>query len=114
MFYSRIRCAKVGYSYDLKVLAVNENSVDRKQGVRFGQFLVCGLVKIHLNSPNRTLQTHQTAHPVSYRQTFHSLLETLAYINSRRLHNERVNKAYIVVINLIITGTNLNFVLLDQ
>ena len=29
--------------YDLKFLAVNENLVDRKQGVWFGQFLVCGL-----------------------------------------------------------------------
>ena len=49
--------------YDLKFLAMNENLVDRKQGVHFGQFLVRGSVKMHLNSPNRTLQTHQTAHP---------------------------------------------------
>ena len=47
MLYSCVRYAKVGYSYDLKFLAVNENLVDRKQGVQFGKFLVCGLVKIH-------------------------------------------------------------------
>ena len=47
---------KVGYSYDLKFLAVNETLVDKKQGVRFGQPLVCDLVKVHGNLPNLTLQ----------------------------------------------------------
>ena len=47
MLSSGVRCVKVGYLYDLKFLAVNENLVDRKQGVRFGQFMVCDLVKIH-------------------------------------------------------------------
>ena len=82
-----------------QVLAVNENLVDRKQGVRFGQFLVYGLVKIYWNSQNHTLQTHQTAHPVSYQQNFYSLLETLD------------NKTYIhvFVISWVFTGTNFLF-----
>ena len=114
MLYSRARCTKVGYSYGLKFLAVNKNLVDRKQGIRFGQFLVCGLVKIHSKSPNRTLQTHQAVHHVSYRQNFHSLLETLDHRNSKLLHNGRVNKAYIFVISGVFTGTNLPFALLSQ
>ena len=36
MFYSRIPCAKVDYTYLLKFIAVNENFVGRKPGVRFG------------------------------------------------------------------------------
>ena len=31
MLYSRVRCTKVGYSYYLKFLAVNDNLVDRKR-----------------------------------------------------------------------------------
>ena len=47
MLYSRVRCANVGFSDDLKFLVANEMLVDRKQDVRFGQFLVCSLLKLH-------------------------------------------------------------------
>ena len=54
MLYSCVHGAKVGYSYDLKFQAVNEKLVDRKQGVRFGAFVVCGLVNFNVILPNRT------------------------------------------------------------
>ena len=49
--------------------------------------------KIHWNLQNRKLQRHQTAHPVSYRASFHSLLETLN-LRKADLNNKRVTKAY--------------------
>ena len=112
MLYSRVHCAKVG-SYYQTFLAVNENLVDRKQGVRFCQFLVCGLAKY--------IEIHQTAH---FKHTkphtlfpingFHSLLETLDNKNGQLLQNGRVNKAYIFVISWAFIGTNLQFALLSQ
>ena len=114
MLYSRVRCAKVGCSYYLKFLAVSENLVDRIQGVRFGQFLVCGLVKIHWNSSHPTLQTHQTAHPCFLSTKFTSTARSFNNKNSRLLHNGRVNKAYVFVISWVFTVTNLNFALLSK
>ena len=116
MLYSSIRCAKVSYSYYLKFPAVNENFVNRKQGVRFGQFLVCGLVKIHWNSPNHTQQTYQAVHPVSYRQHFHSLLEILHNKNSRLCTMAAwIKHMYrIFVISWVFSGTNFQLTLLSQ
>ena len=57
--------------YYLKFLAVNENFVDRKQGVRFGVFVVYGFVNSNIFLPNRTPEIDPTVHPVSYRPDFH-------------------------------------------
>ena len=94
MLYSRVRCAKDGYSYYLKFLAVNENFVDRKQGVRFGVFVMCNLVNFNVFLPNRTPDIDKTVHLVSHRLNFHSPLETLSPKTSRFLHKGRVHKAY--------------------
>ena len=82
------------YSYDLKFLAVNENVVDRKQGVRFGAFVACGLVNFNLFLLTRTTEIDETVHLL---HNFHSLLETLDH--SRLLHEGCVNKACIFIIS---------------
>ena len=78
----------------------------RKHGVRFGVFVVCGLVNYYVFLPNRTPEIDQTVYPVSYRPNFCSPLETSDH-KSRLLYNGRVNKACIFVISCVFTGTNL-------
>ena len=48
ILYARVRCANVDYSYYLKFLAENEHFLYRKQGVRFGVFVECGLVNFNV------------------------------------------------------------------
>ena len=67
MLYSRLRCAKVGYSYYLWFLAVNETLVDRNRGMRCGVFVVCSLMNFDVFLPNCTTEIDQTIHPISYR-----------------------------------------------
>ena len=40
--------------------------INRKQGVRFGAFVVSGLVNFNVFLPNHTPEIDQTVHPVSY------------------------------------------------
>ena len=49
--------------------------------MRFGAFVVFGLVNFNVFLPNRTPEIDQTVHPVSYRPNFHSLLESLDHKN---------------------------------
>ena len=50
---------------------LSENLVDRKQGVRFGVFVVSGLANSNVFLANNTPDIDQTVHPVSYRPNFH-------------------------------------------
>ena len=75
MLYSRVRCANVGYSYDLKFLAVIENLVDRKQSERFGAFAACGLVNVNVFLTNSSSEMNQTVYLVFIDQIFIGILQ---------------------------------------
>ena len=91
---------------------VNENFVNMKLGVRFGVFVVCGLVNFNVFLSNCTPKIDQIVHSVSYLLNFHSLLETLDHNNSRLLRSGHVNKAYSFVISCVLMEQTFSWLLL--
>ena len=49
---------------------MNENTSDRKQGVLFGVFDVCGLVNFNVLLPKRTSKRNPIAHAASHLSNF--------------------------------------------
>ena len=95
---SSVRCASwvppslpaTFFSGDWSLNNFYGHSVSSADSGRTGYWLVWGLGKLHWYSQNHTQQTHQTAHRF--------LPDTVSFIArswNRRLHNRRLNKAYL-------------------